>query len=123
MKELQSLKMASKALQWSWRSDEVIEGLDSAAGRRLWLLSKRRKKAAKFIEYDSPFSEEEKKQAKTLKISCNLSNAACKLKLKSYKEAEKFCIEVAKCVEIGLPQLILLVVSSQCARRWSWIQE
>ncbi|KAI3968091.1 hypothetical protein MKX01_015611 [Papaver californicum] len=56
--------------------------------------SKRYEKAAKFIEYDSPFSEEEKKQAKTLKVSCNLNNAACKLKLKSYKEAEKLCTKV-----------------------------
>ncbi|RZC62049.1 hypothetical protein C5167_023825 [Papaver somniferum] len=56
--------------------------------------SKRYEKAAKFIEYDSPFSEEEKREAKTLKVSCNLNNAACKLKLKSYKEAEKLCTKV-----------------------------
>ncbi|MCL7034530.1 hypothetical protein MKW94_011485 [Papaver nudicaule] len=56
--------------------------------------SKRYEKAAKFIEYDSPFAEEEKKQARTLKVSCNLNNAACKLKLKSYKEAEKLCTKV-----------------------------
>ncbi|RZC47205.1 hypothetical protein C5167_040166 [Papaver somniferum] len=56
--------------------------------------SKRYEKAAKFIEYDSPFSEEEKREVKTLKVSCNLNNAACKLKLKSYKEAEKLCTKV-----------------------------
>lgn len=50
--------------------------------------------AAKFIEYDTDFSEEEKKQAKALKISCNLNDAACKLKLKDYKQAEKLCTKV-----------------------------
>lgn len=56
--------------------------------------SKRYEKAVKFIEYDSTFSDEEKKQAKALKITCNLNNAACKLKLKDYKEAEKLCTKV-----------------------------
>nr|XP_043622845.1 peptidyl-prolyl cis-trans isomerase FKBP62-like isoform X2 [Erigeron canadensis] len=54
----------------------------------------RYEKAAKFIEYDSSFSEEEKKQSKALKVSCNLNNAACKLKLKDYKQAEKLCTKV-----------------------------
>ena len=47
-----------------------------------------------FVEYDSSFSDEEKQQAKLLKISCNLNNAACKLKLKDYKEAVKLCTKV-----------------------------
>lgn len=50
--------------------------------------------AAKYIEYDSAFGEEEKKQAKALKVTCNLNNAACKLKLKDYKQAEKLCTKV-----------------------------
>lgn len=56
--------------------------------------SKRYETAVKFIEYDSTFSDEEKKQAKALKITCNLNNAACKLKLKDYKQAEKLCTKV-----------------------------
>lgn len=56
--------------------------------------SKRYEKGAKFIEYDSSFSDEEKKQSKVLKITCNLNNAACKLKLKDYKQAEKLCTKV-----------------------------
>ncbi|CAO2822434.1 unnamed protein product [Amaranthus hypochondriacus] len=56
--------------------------------------SKRYEKAVKFIEYDSTFSDEEKKQAKSLKVTCNLNNAACKLKLKDYKQAEKLCTKV-----------------------------
>ncbi|XP_027334320.1 peptidyl-prolyl cis-trans isomerase FKBP62-like [Abrus precatorius] len=56
--------------------------------------SKRYEKAVKYIEYDSSFNEEEKKQARTLKVACNLNNAACKLKLKDYKDAEKLCTKV-----------------------------
>jgi len=48
----------------------------------------------KFIEYDSSFGDEEKQQSKALKITCNLNNAACKLKLKDYKQAEKLCTKV-----------------------------
>jgi hypothetical protein len=50
--------------------------------------------ALSFVEYDSSFSEEEKKLSKALKISCKLNNAACKLKLKDYKEAKELCTEV-----------------------------
>lgn len=51
--------------------------------------------AIKYIEYDSSFTDEEKQQAKALKISCNLNDAACKLKLKDYKQAEKLCTKVS----------------------------
>lgn len=56
--------------------------------------SKRYEKAVKYIEYDTSFGEEEKKQAKAVKVACNLNNAACKLKLKDYKQAEKLCTKV-----------------------------
>lgn len=48
----------------------------------------------KYIEYDSTFDEEEKKKAKDLKVACNLNDAACKLKLKDYKEAAKLSTKV-----------------------------
>uniref|UniRef100_A0A803KQ58 peptidylprolyl isomerase n=1 Tax=Chenopodium quinoa TaxID=63459 RepID=A0A803KQ58_CHEQI len=51
-------------------------------------------KAVKFVEYDNAFSDDEKKLTKVLKVSCNLNNAACKLKLKDYKQAEKLCTKV-----------------------------
>lgn len=50
--------------------------------------------AVKYIEYDTSFSEEQKKSAKALKVACNLNDAACKLKLKDYKQAEKLCTKV-----------------------------
>ncbi|XP_076951591.1 70 kDa peptidyl-prolyl isomerase-like [Bidens hawaiensis] len=56
--------------------------------------SKRYEKALSFIEYDSAFNDDEKQQAKVLKISCNLNNAACKLELRDYKQAVKLCTKV-----------------------------
>ena len=50
--------------------------------------------AVKLIEYDSSFDEAQKKQAKALKISCNLNMAACKLKLKDYGEVVKLTTKV-----------------------------
>ncbi|XP_010482107.1 PREDICTED: peptidyl-prolyl cis-trans isomerase FKBP65 [Camelina sativa] len=56
--------------------------------------SKRYERGVRYIEYDSAFDEEDKKKAKALKIACNLNNAACKLKLKDYKEAAKLSTKV-----------------------------
>ncbi|CAH2080423.1 unnamed protein product [Thlaspi arvense] len=39
-------------------------------------------------------SDEEKQQAKLLKLTSYLNNAACKLKLKDYKQVEKLCTKV-----------------------------
>jgi hypothetical protein len=50
--------------------------------------------AVKLIEYDSSFDDDQKKQAKALKISCNLNMAACKLKLKDYREVVKLTTKV-----------------------------
>nr|GME04619.1 Peptidyl-prolyl cis-trans isomerase FKBP65 [Ipomoea batatas] len=50
--------------------------------------------AVNFIEYDCSFSDEEKQAVTVLKVSCNLNNAACKLKLKDYKQAVKLCTKV-----------------------------
>ncbi|GAB2215209.1 hypothetical protein Drorol1_Dr00019590, partial [Drosera rotundifolia] len=53
--------------------------------------SQRYEKGAKFIE---SVSDEEKSQSKALKTSCNLNNAAYKLKLKDYEQAKKLCTKV-----------------------------
>ncbi|KAK9082705.1 hypothetical protein Scep_029176 [Stephania cephalantha] len=87
---------------WDMNTEEKIEAArkKKEEGNALFKLgkyaraSKRYEKAVKFIEYDSSFGEEEKKQAKTLKAACNLNNAACKLKLKDYKQTEKLCTKV-----------------------------
>ncbi|GMH13735.1 hypothetical protein Nepgr_015576 [Nepenthes gracilis] len=46
-----------------------------------------------YYEVDS-FGDKEKKQAEALKITCNLNNAAYKLKLNDYKQAKKLCTKV-----------------------------
>ncbi|KAL3828933.1 hypothetical protein ACJIZ3_017735 [Penstemon smallii] len=87
---------------WDMSTEEKIEaaGKKKEEGNALFKAgkylraSKRYEKAAKYIEYDTNFSEEEKKQSKALKVTCNLNNAACKLKLKDYKQAEKLCTKV-----------------------------
>ncbi|XP_027908240.1 peptidyl-prolyl cis-trans isomerase FKBP62-like [Vigna unguiculata] len=87
---------------WDMNTPEKIEaaGKKKEEGNALFKAgkyaraSKRYEKAVKFIEYDTSFSEEEKKSSKTLKVACNLNNAACKLKLKDYKQAEKLCTKV-----------------------------
>ncbi|KAI3743138.1 hypothetical protein L1987_60841 [Smallanthus sonchifolius] len=87
---------------WELTTQEKIEtsGRKKEEGNTLFKkqkyerASKRYEKALSFIEYDSAFSEDEKQQAKVLKISCNLNNAACKLKLRDYKQAAKLCTKV-----------------------------
>ncbi|XP_061369920.1 peptidyl-prolyl cis-trans isomerase FKBP65-like [Gastrolobium bilobum] len=56
--------------------------------------SKKYEKAVKYIEFDHSFNEDEKRQANTLRLSCNLNNAACKLKLEEYTEATRLCTKV-----------------------------
>ncbi|XP_073039272.1 LOW QUALITY PROTEIN: peptidyl-prolyl cis-trans isomerase FKBP62-like [Primulina eburnea] len=87
---------------WDLKTEEKIEaaGKKKEEGNALFKAgkyeraSKRYEKAVKYIEYDTSFSEEEKKQSKALKVSCNLNNAACMLKLKDYKQTEKLCTKV-----------------------------
>nr|WMP39840.1 FKBP62 [Solanum melongena] len=99
--EVELVSFVKDKESWDMNTPEKIEaaGKKKEEGNALFKAgkyaraSKRYEKAAKFIEYNS-FSEEEKKQSKALKITCNLNNAACKLKLKDYKQAEKLCTKV-----------------------------
>lgn len=100
--EVEMISFTKEKESWDMNTQEKIE----AAGKKkeegnAWFkagkyerASRRYEKAAKFIEYDSSFTDEEKQQSKVLKISCKLNNAACNLKLKDYKEAEKLCSKV-----------------------------
>ncbi|KAG0524419.1 hypothetical protein BDA96_07G209600 [Sorghum bicolor] len=100
--EVELVSFVKDKESWDLNNEEKIEaaGKKKEEGNALFKLgkyaraSKRYEKAAKYIEYESSFSEDEKKQSKQLKISCNLNNAACKLKLKDYKEAAKLCTKV-----------------------------
>ncbi|MFS7989033.1 putative peptidylprolyl isomerase [Helianthus anomalus] len=87
---------------WELTTQEKIEasGRKKEEGNTLFKkqkyerASKRYEKALSFIEYDSAFSDDEKQRSKLLKVSCNLNNAACKLKLSDYKQAVKLCTKV-----------------------------
>lgn len=100
--EVELVSFEKERESWDMNTEEKIEaaGRKKEEGNTLFKAgkygkaSKRYEKAVKFIEYDSSFSDEEKKQAKALKITCNLNEAACKLKMKAYKEAEKLCTKV-----------------------------
>ncbi|XP_027157508.1 peptidyl-prolyl cis-trans isomerase FKBP62-like [Coffea eugenioides] len=100
--EAELVSFVKEKESWDMNTQEKIEaaGKKKEEGNALFKAgkyaraSKRYEKAAKYIEYDTTFNEEEKKQSKVSKISCNLNNAACKLKLKDYKQAEKLCSKV-----------------------------
>ncbi|KAJ9565104.1 hypothetical protein OSB04_001070 [Centaurea solstitialis] len=100
--EVELISFIKDKESWDMNTPEKIEAAGKKkeegnaffkAGKYLKAV-KRYEKAAKFIEYDTNFEEEEKKQAKALKVTCNLNNAACQLKLKDYKQAEKLCTKV-----------------------------
>ncbi|WCJ37930.1 Peptidyl-prolyl cis-trans isomerase FKBP65 [Euphorbia peplus] len=100
--EIELVSFVKDKESWDMNTEEKIEaaGKKKEEGNALFKAgkyaraTKRYEKAVKYIEYDTSFSDEEKKQAKALKVACNLNNAACKLKLKEYKEAEKLCTKV-----------------------------
>ncbi|KAL2965792.1 hypothetical protein AAZX31_16G081100 [Glycine max] len=100
--EIELVSFEKEKESWDMDTPEKIEaaGKKKEEGNALFKAgkyaraSKRYEKAVKFIEYDTAFSEEEKKSSKSLKVACNLNNAACKLKLKDYKQAEKLCTKV-----------------------------
>lgn len=50
--------------------------------------------AAKYVDFDHSFTDAEKCAADSLRLSCNLNNAACKLRLGEYLEASRLCTKV-----------------------------
>ncbi|KAM6542658.1 hypothetical protein CsatB_007105 [Cannabis sativa] len=100
--EIELVSFVKGKESWDMNTQEKIEaaGKKKEEGNALFKAgkyeraSKRYEKAVSFVKYDSSFSDEEKQQAKVLKMTCNLNNAACKLKLKDYKQAEKLCTKV-----------------------------
>ncbi|XVE84634.1 hypothetical protein DITRI_Ditri17bG0028400 [Diplodiscus trichospermus] len=100
--EVEMVSFLKEKESWDMNTQEKIEaaGKKKEEGNALFKAgkyeraSKQYEKAVKFIEYDSSFGDEEKQQTKLLKVTCNLNDAACKLKLKDYKLAEKLCTKV-----------------------------
>ncbi|GMN53273.1 hypothetical protein TIFTF001_022410 [Ficus carica] len=50
--------------------------------------------ATKYVEFDHSFTDDEKRLAQALRFSCQLNNAACKLKMDECLEASKLCTKV-----------------------------
>jgi FK506-binding protein 4/5 len=100
--ELELVEFSKEKESWDLETPEKLEtaAMRKEEGNALFKLgkyvraAKKYEKAVKLIEYDSSFEEEHKKQAKALKVSCNLNMAACKLKLHDYKEAVKLTTKV-----------------------------
>lgn len=100
--EVELVEFEKEKETWDMDNTEKIEaaGKKKEDGNALYKdgkyarASKKYEKAVKFIDYDSSFSDEQKKEAKALKASCYLNDAACKLKLKVYNEAAKLCTKV-----------------------------
>ncbi|XP_022137935.1 70 kDa peptidyl-prolyl isomerase-like [Momordica charantia] len=100
--EVELVSFVKEKESWDLNTPEKIEaaGKKKEEGNALFKAgkydraSRRYEKAVGYIEYDTSFSDEEKLQSKALKVSCNLNNAACKLKVKDYKQAEKLCTKV-----------------------------
>ncbi|XP_058107370.1 70 kDa peptidyl-prolyl isomerase-like [Magnolia sinica] len=100
--EVELLSFAKDKEFWKMDTVEKIEacqrkkddGNKFFKAGKFWRASKKYEKAAKYVEYDHSFTDEEKIQATGLKISCNLNNAACKLKLGEYSEASRLCTKV-----------------------------
>lgn len=100
--EIELISFVKEKESWEMDTAELIEvaGKKKEDGNALFKAgkylraSKKYDKATKYIEYDNAFSEDEKSQTKALKFTCNLNNAACKLKLKEYREAANLCSKV-----------------------------
>eukprot|EP00262_Sarcandra_glabra_P003861 TRINITY_DN1468_c1_g1_i2.p1 TRINITY_DN1468_c1_g1~~TRINITY_DN1468_c1_g1_i2.p1 ORF type:complete len:535 (-),score=113.95 TRINITY_DN1468_c1_g1_i2:167-1771(-) len=62
--------------------------------RKFYHAAKKYEKAAKYVEYDHSFTDEDKIRANALKISCHLNNAACKIRIGEYVDALRLCTKV-----------------------------
>ncbi|XP_057549752.1 70 kDa peptidyl-prolyl isomerase-like [Amaranthus tricolor] len=100
--EVKLLDFTKETPFWKMETKEKIEACEKKkqegntlfkAGK-FWLASKKYEKAVKYIEFNHAFSDEENQVAKALLVSCNLNNAACKLKLEDYVEVASLCSKV-----------------------------
>jgi len=57
---------------------------------------KKYKKASSYVDYDHSFTDEEKAQAKPVRVTVHLNTAACNLKLKEYRTCIENCDKALK---------------------------
>ncbi|OVA11790.1 Peptidyl-prolyl cis-trans isomerase [Macleaya cordata] len=100
--EVELISFTKEKPHWKMETTEKLQACEKKKdeGNKLfkagkfWCASMKYEKAVKCVEFDHSFTDEEKTWANALRISCNLNNAACKLKLEEYVEASKFCTKV-----------------------------
>ncbi|MBA0576668.1 hypothetical protein Golob_027721 [Gossypium lobatum] len=100
--EVELVSFVKEKESWEMNAPEKIEasGKKKEEGNVLFTAgnieraSKRYEKAVRYIEHDYFFNHEEQQQSKLLKVTYNLNNAACQLKLKDYKQAQELCTKV-----------------------------
>ncbi|KDO52833.1 hypothetical protein CISIN_1g036950mg [Citrus sinensis] len=124
--EVELVSFIKEKESWDMNTQEKIEaaGKKKEEGNVLFKAgkyeraSKRYEQAVNYIGYDSSFSDEEKQQAKVLKITCNLNNAACKLKLKEYKQAEKLCSKVLELDKLDIKKALEIDPDNSLEAGW-----
>ncbi|XP_069145780.1 peptidyl-prolyl cis-trans isomerase FKBP15-1 isoform X2 [Solanum lycopersicum] len=87
---------------WKMETKEKIEACDKIKNEgnvlfkdgKFQCASRKYEKASKFIQFDHSFNNDEKFRANTLRLSCYLNNAACKLKMGEHQEVSKLCSKV-----------------------------
>ncbi|PWA62456.1 hypothetical protein CTI12_AA194020 [Artemisia annua] len=75
----------------SWDLMNAKEMIEAAASKKKEEGYVFFKASGKYLKASKRYEKVDKKQARTLIASCCLNNAACKLKLKDYKQAVKLC--------------------------------
>nr|XP_024922496.2 70 kDa peptidyl-prolyl isomerase-like isoform X1 [Ziziphus jujuba var. spinosa] len=100
--EVQLIDFTKEKPYWKMDTHEKMEACERKkhngnllfkAGK-YWRASKKYEKAANYVDFDHSFTKDEKRAADSLRLSCNLNNAACKLKLGEYHEASRLCTKV-----------------------------
>ncbi|KAG0616294.1 hypothetical protein M758_5G104200 [Ceratodon purpureus] len=93
--EVEMVSFIKEKDHWDWNSSQKIAGATKKKEQgnnlfksgKLFQASLKYEKGAKYVDYDIHFPDaNEKKTARELKISLNLNDAACKLKLNKFPE-------------------------------------
>jgi len=89
--EMDPSEMMAAAVEYKAKGNAYFkEGNHAMAGRKYG-------KAVKFLEFDHKYSEDEKREAKAIKVACWNNGAACALKLKDFGGARVLCDKVLGC--------------------------
>ncbi len=100
--EIELVDFTKEKPAWEMTNEEKLENSTKTkdAGNELFKQGKfgravnKYKKAMKVINIEHSMSDEQKQQAKQLKVTCHINMAACDLKLKDYKSCIADCNKV-----------------------------